>query len=173
MALTRGVLKFLRTLHVYLGVFAAPALLFFAFTGGLQTFSLHETTRGSSYAPPAWLASAAHLHKKATLEVPVRRARPLVAGGARLPADGASNAAGMMQPVVAITPHTASMGATTPAVRAPGWLLALKIFFAVISGSLLISVLSGLIIAYRLSHRPYLLNMLVLAGVLLPLALLL
>ena len=142
MALTRGVLKFLRTLHVYLGVFAAPALLFFAFTGGLQTFSLHETTRGSSYAPPAWLASAAHLHKKATLEVPVRRARPLVAGGARLPAEGASSAAG-------------------------------KIFFAVISGSLLISVLSGLIIAYRLSHRPYLLNMLVLAGVLLPLALLL
>jgi len=47
------VVKLLRMLHLYLGVFAAPALLFFAFTGGLQTFSLHETTRGSSYTPPA------------------------------------------------------------------------------------------------------------------------
>src|SRR5574337_955740 len=58
------------------GVFTAPMLLFLAVSGGLQTFGLHEASRGSSYAPPAWLASMAQLHKKQTLEVPVRRPRP-------------------------------------------------------------------------------------------------
>ena len=33
-------LKLFRTLHLYIGTFIAPALLFFAFTGALQTFSL-------------------------------------------------------------------------------------------------------------------------------------
>jgi hypothetical protein len=47
-------LKYTRLTHLYIGVFISPALLFFAFTGALQTFSLHETTRGSSYKPPAW-----------------------------------------------------------------------------------------------------------------------
>ena len=71
------VLKFIRQLHLYLGVFTAPMLLFFAITGGLQTFSLHETTRGSSYTPPAWLASMAQLHKKQTTVMPMRKASPV------------------------------------------------------------------------------------------------
>ncbi len=45
-------LRYTRLVHLYIGVFIAPALLFFALTGALQTFSLHETTRGSSYKPP-------------------------------------------------------------------------------------------------------------------------
>lgn len=66
MSLTHRFLKTTRTIHLYLGVFTAPMLLFFAISGGLQSFSLHETTRGSSYTPPAWLASAAQFHKKQT-----------------------------------------------------------------------------------------------------------
>ena len=69
-------LKFLRKVHLYLGIFTTPALLFFAITGALQTFSLHETTQGSNYKPPAWIASLAQLHKKQTTAVPPRRARP-------------------------------------------------------------------------------------------------
>lgn len=172
MALVHGVVKLLRMLHLYLGVFAAPALLFFAFTGGLQTFSLHETTRGSSYTPPAWLASAAQLHKKATIVMPVRRARPPIAPGANAATEGGV-VAGMAQPGAAPVARAAGIEATTPATRAPAWLLAMKIFFAVISLSLLLSVLSGLVIAYRISHRPHLLNALVLAGTLLPIVLLL
>jgi uncharacterized iron-regulated membrane protein len=52
MSSSHALLKYIRLIHLYLGVFIAPALLFFAFTGALQTFSLHETTRGSSYKPP-------------------------------------------------------------------------------------------------------------------------
>lgn len=65
-------LKISRQVHLYLGVFTAPALLFFAITGGLQTFGLHERERDGSYAPPAWLAEMAQLHKKQTLVLPER-----------------------------------------------------------------------------------------------------
>ncbi len=173
MALAHGVVKFMRLLHLYLGVFSAPALLFFAFTGGLQTFSLHDTTRGSSYVPPAWLASSAHLHKKATIVMPVRRARPPAVADTQAAVDGAPAAAGVTQAVARSGPITAGAAAKSSSPRAPGWLLAMKIFFAVISLSLLISVLSGLVIAYRISHRPYVLTALVLAGTMLPIALLL
>jgi hypothetical protein len=161
MALAHGVVKFLRMLHLHVGVFAAPALLFFAFTGGLQTFGLHEAARGSSYTPPAWLASAAQLHKKATIVMPVRRTRPPVARGADV-----------AQPSAVSVTRAAGTEATMPAARAPAWLLAMKIFFAVISLSLLFSVLSGLVVAYRVTHRPHLLNALILAGTLLPIVLL-
>ncbi len=70
MAASPSLLKSVRLFHLYSGVFLAPALLFFAVTGALQTFSLHETTRGSSYKPPAILVKLAQLHKKQTIVVP-------------------------------------------------------------------------------------------------------
>src|SRR5277367_165959 len=76
MSSSHTVLKYTRLVHLYLGVFIAPALLFFAFTGALQTFSLHETTRGSSYKPPAWAVMLGQIHKKQTPIVPVRKVPP-------------------------------------------------------------------------------------------------
>ena len=76
MSKSHAALKFLRKAHLYIGIFTTPALLFFAMTGALQTFSLHETTQGSDYKPPAWIATLAQLHKKQTTVVPVRKARP-------------------------------------------------------------------------------------------------
>jgi hypothetical protein len=46
-------LKAIRVLHLYSGVFLAPAILFFAFTGFLQTFSFHEVSHAPGYVPPA------------------------------------------------------------------------------------------------------------------------
>src|ERR1700754_4472618 len=69
-------LRAVRLIHLYLGVFTAPALLFFAFTGAMQTFSLHETTRGSNYKPPAWAVTLGQIHKKQTPVVPVRKLPP-------------------------------------------------------------------------------------------------
>ncbi len=173
MALAHGVLKFLRMLHLYLGVFAAPALLFFAFTGGLQTFSLHETTQGSNYTPPAWLASAAQLHKKATVVMPARRVRVPAAQGASAPAGNGAIAARAAQPAAVSAPSGASARANAAVARTPALLLAMKIFFASIALSLLLSVLSGLVMAYRSSRRPRLFSALLLAGTLLPVVLLL
>ena len=71
-----ALLKAVRLTHLYFGVFIAPALLFFAFTGFLQTFSLHETTRGSSYKPPAIFVKLGNIHKKATLPGPPKPQGP-------------------------------------------------------------------------------------------------
>ncbi len=174
MSLTHRFLKTTRTIHLYLGVFAAPMLLFFAITGGLQTFGLHESERGGSYSPPAWLATLAQLHKKQTTVVPVRRPRPGAAsalagndaGGVRLPASSAGRAAGQ---------RSAPVG--NPAENADGRarknLWPMKIFFAAIALSLMISVLTGLYMAWRFTRKPRLIGALVLAGIVVPLLLLL
>ena len=71
-----ALLKSSRLFHLYSGVFLAPALIFFAITGGLQTFSFHETTKGSNYKPPRILVELGQLHKKQTVVVPVRKGPP-------------------------------------------------------------------------------------------------
>jgi hypothetical protein len=51
----------LRRFHLWIGVFIAPSILFFACTGALQLFSLHEAH--DSYAPPALIEGLAKVHK--------------------------------------------------------------------------------------------------------------
>ena len=168
-------LKIARSVHLYLGVFTAPMLLFFAITGGLQTFSLHETTHGSSYTPPAWLASMAQLHKKQTTVMPVRRPRPADTGA---PATN-TDTAGTMTPLPAIATSDARVAVSTgPATDSAGArpkknLLPMKIFFALVSLSLLISTLTGIYMSYRYSRKPRLVSMILGAGILVPLLLLL
>lgn len=159
MLLTHRLLRIVRTIHLYLGVFSAPMLLFFAVTGGLQTFSLHEITRGSSYTPPAWLVSMAQLHKKQTLVVPPRRERPPSAQA------GTPAAAGAVAPPLLQRPETGK--------RPLKNLLPMKIFFALIALGLFTSVLSGLYMAWRFSRRPGLFGAVLAGGIALPLLLLL
>jgi hypothetical protein len=77
MTSSHKILKAARQVHLYIGIFISPAILFFALTGALQTFSLHETSRGSDYKPPTWIVTLAQLHKKQTTTVPVRKLRPV------------------------------------------------------------------------------------------------
>jgi hypothetical protein len=71
-------LKRVRQLHLWLGTLFAPAIIFFALTGVLQTFSLHESRPGGQYQPPAWLVKLAQIHKKQDLSVrpPGRKKAP-------------------------------------------------------------------------------------------------
>jgi hypothetical protein len=157
MSLSHHFLRTIRTVHLYLGIFTAPMLLFFAITGGLQSFGLHETSRGSSYAPPAWLASMAQLHKKQTTAMPARRARPPEA------------------PIAATKPDVPA-AKPLPAGRAdakPGKnLLPMKIFFGLVALGLLTSVSSGLYMAWRYSRKPRLFGAVLFAGIGVPLLLL-
>lgn len=163
MASSHRLLKWLRFLHLYLGVFTAPALIFFAVTGGLQTFSLHEAARDGSYKPPAWLASMGMLHKKQTTAVPQRRPRELPGGQANVP--GAT-------PAARDTPRSVGGGEKSPAGSAPKKnLLPMKIFFAVVSLSLLISTLTGIYLSWRYTRRPRLLVGILLAGLVVPILL--
>lgn len=168
-----------RLIHLYLGVFTAPALLFFAFTGALQTFSLHETARGSSYKPPAWAVTLGQIHKKQTPIVPVRRLPPPTApegrGGGR-EADGRSaevrNEASKSGPdrgklengiAPADQPATPTSRKHHP--------LPLKIFFLIVSISLFLSTLTGIYMSYKYMRNRKIVTALLVLGTVIPLAL--
>jgi hypothetical protein len=56
-------IKAMRSVHLYLGVFFAPLLLFFLISGSLQTFNLHQASKDGSYKPPAIIKSFSQVHK--------------------------------------------------------------------------------------------------------------
>ncbi len=146
----RTLLHYTRYTHLYLGVFISPALLFFAFTGALQTFSLHETTRGSSYKPPAWIATLAQIHKKQNMTVPAKKLQPV-------PAQAAKPAADKPQPPAILPkPHNA---------------LPLKVFFLLVSVGLFTSTVSGIYMSYRYARNKPLITSLLIAGTIIPIGL--
>lgn len=153
-------LRITRLIHLYLGVFTAPALLFFAFTGALQTFSLHETTRGSSYQPPAWALTLAQIHKKQTPVIPTRKQPPAPAPEGR---DGRNHVA-----------------ATDTAPRNPEGVpearkhhpLPMKVFFLVVAISLFVSTLTGIYMAYKYMRNRTAVTVLLLLGAVIPIVLL-
>ena len=51
----------IRIWHRYIGILIAPSVLFFALTGALQIFSLHEAH--GSYEPPPLIEKLSRLHK--------------------------------------------------------------------------------------------------------------
>ncbi|GGA07238.1 PepSY domain-containing protein [Dyella caseinilytica] len=159
MSVSHKILKIARQIHLYLGVFIAPALLFFALTGGLQVFSLHETTRGSDYKPPAWLVTMAQLHKKQTTAV---RKRPVDAGN-HAPEVAVSAPAANPAP-----PMPANMDMPRAEAKNP---LPLKIFSALVALGLFISTLLGIYMAYRYTRKPGLITVLLLAGFVVPIVL--
>ncbi len=152
-------LKYLRLIHLYTGVFIAPALLFFAFTGALQTFSLHETTRGSSYKPPAWAVMLAQIHKKQTPTVPVKKLPP---------PDKQTDRATQDKAQTSPTPPTEAPKPTGEAAPRSHNPLPLKCFFLLISIALFVSTLSGLYMSYKYIRNRRLITVMLLGGVIVP-----
>jgi hypothetical protein len=157
MSSSHAFLKYLRLIHLYTGVFIAPALLFFAFTGALQTFSLHETTRGSSYKPPAWAVMLAQIHKKQTSTIPVKKLPP-----ADKQADKATQEKAQTSPTPPTEAPKPSGEATT---KNP---LPLKCFFLLVSIGLFVSTLSGLYMSYKYIRNRRLITLMLLGGIIVP-----
>jgi len=154
----QALLKAVRLTHLYFGVFIAPALLFFAFTGFLQTFSLHETTRGSSYKPPAIFVKLGNIHKKATLpgllkskQAPPKAEAPRPEG-----------------------PSTAKAAPDQPKTPAPpeSFHWPEKIFFGIVAIGLITSTLTGLYMSWMFARRKVFIVITFIAGAILPLILL-
>lgn len=148
------VLRYTRLLHLYLGVFTAPALLFFAFTGAIQTFSLHETTRGSSYQPPAWAATLAQLHKKQTPIVLARRTTPPVQ------AENSQSKKAETSPVP-----------TAPPAQRQHHPLPMKIFLLSVSIGLFLSTISGIYMSYKYIRNRRVVTVLLILGTVIPVVL--
>lgn len=145
----------LRLIHLYIGVFITPAILFFALTGALQTFGLHETNRDHpDYKPARWVAVLGQLHKKQTTILPVRRPAAVL----RPAAEESPRPRDRQQPVAL---------AASPAAHP----LPLRIFFLLVSLGLFSSTLTGLSLTYKYVRNKPLITGLLAAGVLLPLAL--
>jgi hypothetical protein len=69
-----------RKLHTYFGMFIAPSVIFFALSGALELFHLHEGHE--SYHPPAVFAMLGALHKDQVLSSGADHDKPSSAAGA-------------------------------------------------------------------------------------------
>ena len=159
-----NVLKSLRQVHNVVGLFFAPTILFFAITGALQMFGLHESSRGSSYVPPAILVHLSQLHKKGTLYLPPRR-----------PPQATSAKSDPVKPEIAKSDGPkpdSEKPPRAPQSSAPNP-LPIKIFFAATAGALVISTLTGIIMGWKYARRRSSVLLVLAAGVVLPLLLLL
>ncbi len=61
----------LRRWHLYIGIFIAPSVLFFALTGAVQLFSLHESH--GAYDPPPIVEKLSSVHKDQVFRLGHRR----------------------------------------------------------------------------------------------------
>jgi hypothetical protein len=131
----------LRRFHLWIGVFIAPSLLFFACTGALQLFSLHEAH--DSYTPPPLIEGLAKVHKDQVFAVE----KPEV--GKADHADHPHH-------------HDEAPKATT---------IALKWFFLAVACGLIVSTSLGLWMALVASRDRAVAWVLLLAGAVIPIAL--
>ncbi len=148
-----NLLQFFRKTHLYVGVFTAPAILFFAFTGILQTFSFHESGRDSSYKPPQWVVVLAQIHKKQSMQLPQKRA-PLPPTGAQKKTEPAPPTG--PPPLVPSQQHNP---------------LPLRVFFLVVGLSLFASTASGIYMAWKYRRDRIVMAILLLAGIIAPVVL--
>lgn len=146
------VLRFIRQMHLYLGVFIAPAILFFAVTGALQTLSLHETTKGSNYKPAKWIVVLAQVHKKQTTYVPLQKLQPA-------------------SPSVSTGKPQKSAPSPDKAAQPEAHSLPLKVFFLLVSAGLVTSTFSGLYMSYKYCRNRVVMMVLLVAGIVVPVAL--
>ncbi|MFC5861829.1 PepSY domain-containing protein [Acidicapsa dinghuensis] len=140
-------MKKLRILHRYMGLLFSPAILFFAFSGALQTFDLHSTNKSTGYVPPLWLVEMAQLHKKQTLTLNKAKSKPAQA-------DQGSSDPGSQKKDVA-------------AKKSP---LPLKCFVVVMSVGLMATTLLGIYMAFRFGGDGRLVWGMLAIGTLLPIA---
>jgi hypothetical protein len=122
-------------------------------------FGVHETSRGSSYVPPAILVHLSQLHKKGTLYLPPRKASPSA------PAKNDGPKADSPKLDASKSP------APTPASSAPNP-LPTKIFFAAAALALVISTCTGLFMSWKYARRKAVVVGMLLAGITCPLLLL-
>ena len=142
----------IRRVHAYLGLFIAPSVLFFAFSGGLQLFSLHEAH--GSYQPPALIEALGNLHKDQVLSRPREHHGPPREGPDRhnhVPPDHGD--------------HDHDQG-PKPST------MALKWFFEAVAVGLAASTLLGLWIGLRTTRTPLLSWGFLIAGIVLPILIL-
>ena len=140
-------MKKIRILHRYMGLFFSPAILFFAFSGALQTFNLHKPNKTTGYIPPTWILELAQIHKSQNMLVPKEKAKAAAAD-----ADTAEKS----------TPKKAPKNEKST--------LPLKCFVLLMSIGLILSTLLGIYMAFGYGGDWRLVWGMLIAGTMLPIA---
>jgi hypothetical protein len=147
-------MKRIRQLHLYLGTLFAPAIIFFAFTGTLQTFGLHENSKSSGELPAKWIAKLAEVHKNQRLNKP--------------------SATGAGSQEKHLTPQSTRPANPSPAAVGPKpAVLALKCFVLFMAVGLITTTCLGIYMSFKYNRDKRIVYALLFAGVALPLTLLL
>lgn len=150
--------RLLRDLHTYLAVFFAPTILFFALTGSLQVFGLHEG-HDNGYTPPAFVEKLSQVHIHMRYEMKPRRPEPVKST--------ISQAAKPSEP----SPVKAAEPAKPKAKRGPS--VATKAFFGAAAIGLTLASLLGLWIGLTQGRLRKVSAILAVLGAALPFALVL
>ena len=96
----------IRQVHGYLSAFVAPSVLFFALTGALQLFGLHEARDG--YHPPALIEKLGRLHKDQAFALKPHRGQAEQRHSAAAGPEAAAPAAAVSLPMPASAPAVVS-----------------------------------------------------------------
>jgi hypothetical protein len=145
-------MKKIRQLHLYLGTLFAPAIFFFALSGALQTFGLHESEAGDTYEPPAWIVTMSEIHKDQRLAKPHHRHAPPSAEGAK-----AEHA-----PELAPDEHQSEQPSSLP----------LKCFVLLLALGLMATAALGIYMAFQNRSNRRITGIMLVTGFVLPIALL-
>jgi hypothetical protein len=160
-------MKQIRQLHLYLGTFFAPAIFFFALSGALQTFSLHESEDGSSYSPPSWIVTIASIHKDQRLSKPHHHEHAAPAGAK--PEEAAPEQA----KAAAQDGHAASVPAVHEEEHEAGpSTLPLKIFVLLLALGLMLTAALGIYMALQSRNNRRMTWVMLACGILVPVAML-
>jgi hypothetical protein len=176
-----------RLWHHYIGFLIAPSVLFFALTGTMQLFSLHEAH--GDYHPPALIEALGNVHKDQVFRTRPPRGAPEPAhhhddadadAGSHDHHDAPANAtappaADSAAPANAIRPASAE-AAPPSQVAAPGPKLGttlLKGWFLAVALGLVTSICLGLWIGFMHVRRRWVALALLAAGAVVPVLLLL
>jgi uncharacterized iron-regulated membrane protein len=143
----------LRTLHTYLGMLIAPTVLFLAFTGLLQVYSLHEAH--GDYTPPPLIEKLSSVHKDQVFRLG-RHAAPPAKAGPR------ASTAGPSAPKADEPAKSEKPKGPKPAV------LILKAVFATVAVGLAVSTLLGVWMGLRQPLRRRTCAILLAIGALVP-----
>jgi hypothetical protein len=134
-------------LHLYLGTFFAPSILFFSFTGSIQLLGVHQARPGG-YQPPVWVAKLAEVHKRQSLAAPPNTL-PMMSGE-RPPFE----------------PERPPRLGVPPGGMKPN--LALKGFFLLMSISLFVTTCLGIYMSFKYSRSRSMVWGLLMSGIAIP-----
>lgn len=146
-------MKTIRQMHLYTGVFFAPTIIFFAFTGFLQTYSWHEGADA-----PRWIVALENVHTHQRMPPPPPAADTPTQSPATTPTVSAPPPAQVSAAPARPTPPRRKRSAP------------LRAFMGLMAVGLIGSSLAGIYMGFRLGRPAGLIWGLLLSGIIIPVA---